>query len=89
MRLGKDTVEKIRDIASFDNRRFTHVCDDALANFIEFTKQEKNFKNVWISRSDVEAVRGRKSVKSSVEIESLLRQYKNAEKAAKVGQSLK
>lgn len=89
MRLDKDTVEKIRDIASLDNRRFTHVCDDALANFIEFTKQEKNFKNVWISRSDVEAVRGRKSVKSSVEIESLLRQYKNIEKAANVGQLLK
>ncbi|HNR52557.1 MAG TPA: hypothetical protein PKI80_13310, partial [Deltaproteobacteria bacterium] len=89
MRLDKDTVEKIRDVAFHDNRRFTHVCDDALANFIEFTKQEKNFKNVWISRSDVEAVRGRKSVKSSVQIDTLLKQYKNSEKAAKVGQSLK
>lgn len=79
MRLDKDTVEKIRDIAFRDNRRFTHVCDEALANFIDFTKDEKNFKNMWISRSDVEAVRGRKSVKSSQEIETLLQQYKAIE----------
>ncbi|HQG30323.1 MAG TPA: hypothetical protein PLA83_00225 [Deltaproteobacteria bacterium] len=89
MRLDKDTVEKIRDIACRDNRRFTHVCDDALANFIQFTKQEKNFKNMWISRSDVEAVRGRKSMKSSQEIETLLAQYKNFEKALHLGRSEK
>ncbi len=81
MRLDKNTVERIRDIAFRDNRRFTHVCDDALTRFIDFTKQEKNFKNMWISRSDVEAVRGRKSVKSSLEIETLLKQYKNYEKS--------
>jgi hypothetical protein len=80
MRLDKDTVEKIRDIAFRDNRRFTHVCDEALSNFICFTKNEKNFKNMWISRSDVEAVRGRKSVKSSQEIETLLQQYKAFER---------
>ncbi len=89
MRLDKDTVEKIRDIAFCDNRRFTHVCDDALSNFIEFTKQEKNFKNMWISRSDVEAVRGRKSVKSGQEIEGLLRQYKAYEKVSHTGRSQK
>jgi hypothetical protein len=43
---------------------------------------------VWISRSDVEAVRGRKSVKSSVEIDALLKQYKNYEKAESLGRSL-
>lgn len=87
MRLDKDTVEKIRDIAFLDNRRFTHVCDEALSNFIQFTKQEKNFKNMWISRSDVEAVRGRKSVKSSQEIDSLLKQYKSSEKASHLGRA--
>ncbi|MGC9325878.1 MAG: hypothetical protein ACP5G0_14140 [Desulfomonilia bacterium] len=76
MRLNKDVVEKIRDIAFMDTRRFTHVCDDALANFIKFTKQSKNFKNVWTSRSDVEAVRGRKSVRSTEEIAALLENYK-------------
>jgi hypothetical protein len=76
MRLDKNLVEKIRDIASLDNRRFTHVCDDAVANFIAFTKQAKNFKNIWTSRSDVEAVRGRKSVKSAEEISGLLSAYK-------------
>lgn len=77
MRLDKNLVERLRDIASFDNRRFTHVCDDAVANFILFTKQAKNFKNIWTARSDVEAVRGRKSVKSNEEIASLLNAYKN------------
>jgi hypothetical protein len=85
MRLDKGNVEKIRDIACFDNRRFTHVCDEALTNFISFTKQEKNFRNVWMSRSDVEAVRGRKSVQSSQEIASLLRQYKSFEKSSVTG----
>lgn len=85
MRLEKENVEKIRDIASLENRRFTHVCDDALTNFISFTKQEKNFKNVWMSRSDVEAVRGRKSVQSSREITMLLEKYKSFEKASMQG----
>lgn len=76
MRLDKEIVEKVRDIAFMDNRRFTHVCDDAVANFIRFTKERKNYKNVWTSRSDVEAVRGRKSVRSSREIASLLEEYK-------------
>lgn len=89
MRLDRETVEKIRDVAFRDNRRFTHVCDDALAGFIDFTKQEKNFKNVWTSRSDVEAVRGRKSVKSTLEIETLLKQYKTFEKASHAGRLLK
>jgi predicted transcriptional regulator len=87
MRLDKDTVEKIRDIAFRENRRFTHVCDDALSNFIDFTKQEKNFKNMWISRSDVEAVRGRKRGKSGQEIETLLNQYKAFEKVSRTGRS--
>ena len=82
MRLDKSLVEKIRDIAYSDNRRFTHVCDDAIANFIQFTKQNKNFKNIWTSRSDVEAVRGRKSVKSAEEISGLLTNYKKAKIAS-------
>lgn len=81
MRLDKTLVERIRDIAFADNRRFTHVCDDAIANFIQFTKQSKNFKNIWTSRSDVEAVRGRKSVKSTEEISGLLSNYKKAKVA--------
>lgn len=85
MRLNRESVEKIRDIACLDNRRFTHVCDEALANFITFTKHEKNFKNVWMSRSDVEAVRGRKSVQSTQEIASLLDQYKSLETASIAG----
>ena len=76
MGTDKALVEKIRDIAFIDNRRFTHVCDDAIANFIQFTKQNKNFKNIWTSRSDVEAIRGRKSVKSTEEISGLLNNYK-------------
>jgi len=85
MRLDKNLVEKIRDIASLDNRRFTHVCDDAVANFIAFTKQSRNFKNIWTARSDVEAVRGRKSVKSNEEIGSLLSAYKkNTEGCGKI-----
>jgi predicted transcriptional regulator len=76
MRLDKNLVEKIRDIASHDNRRFTHVCDEAISDFIAFTKLSKNFKNIWTSRSDVEAVRGRKSVKSVEEIAGLLSAYK-------------
>jgi len=78
MRLDKGLVEKIRDIAFLDNRRFTHVCDDAIANFIAYTKQSRNFKNVWTARSDVEAVRGRKSVKSIEEISDLLNGYKKS-----------
>jgi len=85
MRLDKDIVEKLRDVACLENRRFTHVCDDALANFITFTKQEKNFKNVWMSRSDVEAVRGRKSVQSSREITMLLNKYKSFGNASNSG----
>jgi hypothetical protein len=69
-------VERIRDIACLDGRRFTHVCDDAIANFIAFTKESRNFRNVWTARSDVEAVRGRKSVKSIEEISGLLQTYK-------------
>lgn len=84
MRLDKTLVEKLRDIAYIDNRRFTHVCDDAVANFIAFTKQSKNFKNVWTSRSDVEAVRGRKSFKSAEEITGLLNAYKKI-KIASIG----
>jgi hypothetical protein len=78
MRLDKTLVEKLRDIAYIDNRRFTHVCDDAVANFIAFTKHSKNFKNIWTSRSDVEAVRGRKSLKSAEEITGLLNAYKKS-----------
>jgi len=79
MRLDKDVVEKLRDIAFYDNRRFTQVCDDALVDFIIFTKHVKNFKNIWMSRPDVEAVRGRKSAKSAKEIQSLLKLYKSFE----------
>jgi len=77
MRLDKNLVERIRDIACLDGRRFTHVCDDAIANFIAFTKESRNFRNVWTARSDVEAVRGRKSIKSIEEIAGLLQTYKN------------
>ena len=85
MRLDKESVEKVRDVACLEKRRFTHVCDDALTNFIAFTKQEKNFKNVWMSRSDVEAVRGRKSVQSSKEITMLLAKYKSFESSSMSG----
>lgn len=84
MRLDRNLVERIRDIACLDNRRFTHVCDDAIANFIAFTKQSRNFKNIWTARSDVEAVRGRKSVKSIEEISGLLSTYKKVN-AASIG----
>ena len=59
MRLDSLAVEKVRDVAYLDSRRFTQVCDDALTNFIDFIKAEKNFSNVWLSRDDVVAVRGR------------------------------
>ena len=80
MRLDKDVVEKVRDIACFDNRRFTHVCDEAIGDFIRFTKEVKNFKNVWLSRSDVEAVRGRKNIDARKKVQELLNQYKEVEK---------
>lgn len=79
MRLPKDVVEKMRDIAFLDNRRFTQVCDDALADFIRFTQEVKNFRNVWLSRSDIEAVRGRKDARASEVVASLLTQFKAAE----------
>ncbi len=79
MRLEKDVVERLRDIAYFDNQRFTNVCDEALSDFIRFTKQAKNLNNVWLSRSDVEAIRGRKSLKSSKTVRELLSKYMNVE----------
>lgn len=79
MRLPKEVVEKMRDIAFLDNRRFTQVCDDALADFIAFTKEVKNFRNVWLSRSDIEAVRGRKDARAVEEVAALLSQFKNSE----------
>jgi hypothetical protein len=75
MRLDRHGVEKMRDIAYLDSRRFTHVCDDALATFIAFTKDIKNFKNVWLSRDDVEAIRGRKSARSVESISALIDRY--------------
>ncbi len=75
MRLNHRNVEKVRDIAFMDSRRFTQVCDDALSGFIGFTKDVKNFNNIWLSRDDVEAVRGRKSSQSSEVIDALLEQY--------------
>jgi len=76
MRLPRDIVEKMRDIAYLDNRRFSQVCDDALAEFINFTKEVKNFRNVWLSRADVEAVRGRKDARASEAVAELLTQFK-------------
>lgn len=76
MRLNREMVEKIRDIAYMDNRRFTNICDEVLANFIAYTKEAKNFKNVWLSRSDVEAVRGRKGAKALLIVTELLENYK-------------
>jgi hypothetical protein len=83
MRLDRDLVEKIRDIACLDNRRFTHVCDDAVSSFISFTKAARNFNNIWTARSDVEAVRGRKSFRSIEEIDSLLELYKKMPTASR------
>jgi len=80
MRLDKDVVEKVRDVAYLNSRRFSQVCDDALTEFIRFTKEAKSLNNVWLSRSDVEAVRGRKSVESVQQIADLLQKYKSAEK---------
>jgi len=76
MRLPKEIVEKMRDIACLDNRRFSQVCDDALAEFINFTKEVKNFRNVWLSRADVEAVRGRKDARASEAVAALLTEFK-------------
>jgi hypothetical protein len=76
MRLNKELVEKIRDIAFMDNRRFTNVCDDSLEKFIAYTKEVKNFKNVWLSRSDVEAVRGRKGAMASQIVSEILDSFK-------------
>ncbi len=76
MRLDSLAVEKVRDVAYLDSRRFTQVCDDALTNFIDFIKAEKNFSNVWLSRDDVVAVRGRKSADSLHEVNALLEKYK-------------
>jgi hypothetical protein len=44
MLLNKDVIDKTRDIASLENRRFSHVCDEALNDFIEFTKTSRNLK---------------------------------------------
>ena len=82
MRLNRHGVEKMRDIAYLDSRRFTHVCDDALTNFIAFTKDFKNFKNVWLARDDVEAIRGRKSARSVESISSLTDHYAETLKPA-------
>ncbi|MEA2101831.1 MAG: hypothetical protein U9P80_04570 [Thermodesulfobacteriota bacterium] len=75
MRLKKGVVEQMRDIACMDSLRFTQVCDKALTEFIRFTKEQNNLKNVWISRPDVKAVRGRKSGHSTEVIASLLESY--------------
>ncbi|MBN1636058.1 MAG: hypothetical protein JW920_06060 [Deltaproteobacteria bacterium] len=84
MRLDKDVIERVRDAAYFDSRRFSQVCDDALAGFIRFTKKAKSLDNVWLSRSDVEAVRGRKSSESVQQIVDLLQKFKSAEKNAQI-----
>jgi hypothetical protein len=76
MRLHKESVEKIRDIAFMDNRRFTNICDEALSDFIAYTKEVKNFKNVWLSRLDVEAVRGRKGAKAQQKVAEILDSFK-------------
>ena len=76
MRLNKDLVEKIRDIAFMDNRRFTNICDEVLSGFIAYTKEAKNFKDVWLTRSDVEAVRGRKGAKAVQIVAELLDSFK-------------
>ncbi len=83
MKLEKQTVETMRDIAFLDSRRFTQVCDEALADFIRYTKEVKKLRNVWISRSDVEAVRGRKSAGTRQVVFSLLEGYKSAETLGK------
>jgi hypothetical protein len=76
MRLNKGLVEKIRDIAFMDNRRFTNICDEVLVNFIAYTKKAKNLKDVWLARSDVEAVRGRKGAKAVQIVSELLDSFK-------------
>ena len=76
MRLNKGSVNKIRDIAFMDNRRFTNICDKVLLNFIAYTKEAKNFKDVWLSRSDVQAVRGRKGAKAVQIVAELLDSFK-------------
>lgn len=87
MRLNKDLVEKIRDIAFMDNRRFTNICDEVLSGFIAYTKEAKNFKDVWLSRSDVEAVRGRKGAKAVQIVAELLDNFKS--KIISAGSSIK
>ena len=83
MKLNKKSVETMRDIAFLDSRRFTQVCDEAISDFIRYTKEVKKLRNVWISRSDVEAVRGRKSASTRQVIDSLLKGYCSAEVSGK------
>lgn len=79
MKLNRNIIETMRDIAYLDNRRFTDVCDEALDDFIRFTKEVNNFKNAWVARSNTEAVRGRKNAQAREKISSLLTQYKTME----------
>lgn len=79
MKLTKDIIETMRDIAYLDNRRFTHVCDEAIDDFVRFTKEVNNFKNIRFARTDIKAVRGRKKADAIKKISSLLAQYKTME----------
>ncbi|MEA3223523.1 MAG: hypothetical protein U9P49_10235 [Thermodesulfobacteriota bacterium] len=79
MKLTKDIIETLRDIAYFDNRRFTHVYDEAIDDFIRFTKEVNNFKNIRFAKSDIKAVRGRKKTAARKKVSSLLAQYKTME----------
>jgi hypothetical protein len=81
MKLSKNTIEKVRDIAYLDSRRFTSVCDEALDDFIKFTKEANKFKST--PKSGVMAVRGRKNSQAREKISSILLQYEDAETKGK------
>jgi hypothetical protein len=77
MRLPKGTIDRARNIASAENRRFTHVCDEAISEFVRFTKQARHIpRQVKTSHGHTEAVRGRKSTLAVQEIQELLAEYK-------------
>jgi hypothetical protein len=80
MVLRKSLMDRIRDIACLYNKRVTHVCDEALSNFITFTKQSDDFKNtpgkMWKGEPTIKAVKGKKTSLSKEKIKSLLSAYK-------------
>lgn len=72
MRLPQETVERIRDIAFADGKRYTLICDDAMSEFIKYIKSNR----ALVKQDTPTAVKGRKSYRSTNEVKSLLEDYK-------------